>query len=68
MENHDTSYRYGLVTTWRPTEFSYFRAQANYVDFADEGHGHDHDHGNDRGWELMLQYNISLGVHGAHQF
>ncbi|WP_421622178.1 TonB-dependent receptor [Alkalilimnicola ehrlichii] len=68
LENHDTSYRYGLVTTWRPTEFSYFRAQANYVDFADEGHGHDHDHGNDRGWELMLQYNISLGVHGAHQF
>ncbi len=62
FESFDTSYRYGLSTTWRPTHFSALRAQVNYNDFAkDNGH-------TNRGAEVMLQYNLSLGVHGAHPF
>jgi len=63
---YETSYRYALQTTYAPTEFSRFRAQLNYNDYGHE-HGHSgHDH--DGAWEFMLQYNISLGVHGAHAF
>lgn len=62
FEDFDASYRYTLNTTWRPTHFSALRAQLNYNDFAKED-----DHTN-RGASFMLQYNLSLGVHGAHPF
>ncbi|MEA5445670.1 zinc-regulated TonB-dependent outer membrane receptor [Gammaproteobacteria bacterium AB-CW1] len=54
-----SSKRFALQTTYAPTEFSRIRAQLNYNDFA---------HHDDEAWEFMLQYNISLGVHGAHAF
>ncbi len=54
---HETK-RYTGAITFRPTEFSMFRTQLNYND-SDHGHG---------GWNLAVQFNISLGVHGAHQF
>lgn len=67
----DTSYRYALQTTWAVSEFSRLRAQVNYNTYGEEhghaggGHGDEHDDG---AWEFMLQYNISLGAHGAHTF
>ncbi|MCP1727684.1 hypothetical protein J2T60_001684 [Natronospira proteinivora] len=62
----DTSWRYSTQLTYAPTEFSRLRAQVNYNDIGEEsGHHHGHDHDS---WEFMLQYNISIGVHGAHAF
>lgn len=65
----DTSMRYALQTTWTMSEFSRLRAQVNYSEYgAEHGHGgggHGHEEG---AWEFMLQYNISLGAHGAHTF
>ena len=58
FESFHESNRYSGAVTFRPTEFSYFRTQLNYNDF---DHGHS-------GWTMALQFNISLGVHGAHQF
>ena len=52
------SWRYSGQVTFAPTEFSRLRGQINYIDLDD---GHD-------GWQFMLQYNMSLGVHGAHAF
>lgn len=62
----ETSWRYSTQLTYAPTEFSRFRAQINNVEMGGE-HGHD-DHDHHDAWELMLQYNISFGVHGAHAF
>ncbi len=59
-----TSYRYALQTSFMPTEFSRIRLQANYADFADDNGGHGHGDA----WTVMLQYNLSLGAHGAHAF
>jgi len=61
----DTSYRYSLNTTFYPSHFSYLRAQVNLADFAsdDPSNGDRHDE-----WSFMLQYNLSLGAHGAHPF
>lgn len=60
----DTSYRYSLNLTFYPSHFSYFRGQVNYADYAGEDVGDDrHDE-----WSFMLQYNLSLGAHGAHPF
>ncbi|MBK5942812.1 zinc-regulated TonB-dependent outer membrane receptor [Halorhodospira halophila] len=70
IEALDTSYRYAANVTFYPSHFSYIRAQVNYSDFAGgagHGHGHGHDHGEDA-WQAMLQYNLSLGAHGAHPF
>ncbi len=53
-----TSYRYTGQVAYGPTEFSRIRAQVSYNDIAD---GHDE-------WQFMLQYSMSLGVHGAHAF
>jgi hypothetical protein len=61
----ESSWRYSTQLTFANTEFSRFRAQLNYVDVGDEV-GHDHDHHD--AWEFMLQYNVSIGVHGAHAF
>jgi len=52
------SWRYSSQVTFAPTEFSRLRGQVSYIDLDD---GHD-------GWQFMLQYNMSLGVHGAHAF
>ncbi|MBZ2190175.1 TonB-dependent receptor [Alcanivorax sp. JB21] len=63
FESFDTSYRYAAQVSFAPTEFSRLRAQVNYNDFAHDDGDHAHD-----AWEFMLQYNVSLGAHGAHQF
>lgn len=48
--------------TFRPSEFSYFRLQLADASVVDAT-------GNrDRFAQLLLQYNLSLGVHGAHSF
>ncbi|SEQ04614.1 hypothetical protein SAMN05421693_11517 [Ectothiorhodospira magna] len=57
-----TSYRYAGNVTFRPTEFSMLRGQVNRSDFATDN-GEDGD-----GWSFMLQFQMALGVHGAHQF
>ncbi|WP_420870739.1 zinc-regulated TonB-dependent outer membrane receptor [Ectothiorhodospira shaposhnikovii] len=61
-ESFGTSYRYAANLTFRPTEFSLLRAQVNRADFASED---DHD---EDGWAFMLQFQVALGVHGAHRF
>lgn len=53
-----TSYRYTGQLTYSPTEFSQLRAQVSYSDLADD----------DSMWLALLQYNVSLGAHGAHSF
>lgn len=65
FESFGTSYRYTTQVSFMPTEFSRLRAQLAYRDFDHGDHGDDHDHGS---WEFYLQYQISLGVHGAHDF
>ena len=63
-DDFDTSFRYSLNATFYPSHFSFFRGQVNYSDFAGEDPGGDrHDE-----WSFMLQYNLSLGAHGAHPF
>ncbi|MGM0450804.1 MAG: zinc-regulated TonB-dependent outer membrane receptor [Pseudomonadota bacterium] len=76
-EEAGTSFRYSGQVSFAPSEFSRLRAQLSLVD-ADTGHsdagGHGHDHGAGAGghtgesWQFMLQYNLSLGAHGAHSF
>lgn len=61
-EDFGTSYRYTGQVSFAPTEFSRLRLQSSYLKHA----GDDHDH--DDAWMVALQYNISLGVHGAHAF
>jgi len=49
--------RYSVVLDWLPSEFSRIRAQVN------------HDRSSrDDDTQLMLQYTISIGAHGAHSF
>ena len=62
FESEDITRRYSGQVRFMPTEFSIIRAQLNYLDVP--GHGH-HDDG---AWTFMLQYNVSLGQHGAHEF
>lgn len=72
----DSSYRYSGQVSFAPSEFSRLRAQLSFVDAAsaqghDEGHDHGHAHSNGHAgesWQFMLQYNLSLGAHGAHSF
>lgn len=72
-EEAGTSYRYTGQVSYSPTEFSRLRAQLAYLD-PDQGHsegenGHDHGGGpSENAWQFMLQYNVSLGAHGAHRF
>jgi len=49
--------RYSLVLDWLPSEFSRIRAQVN----------HDRSSREDD-TQLLLQYTISIGAHGAHSF
>lgn len=65
-EDFGTSYRYTGQVTYGPTEFSRIRAQLSYADLAHGPNGDDHDHHD--AWKFMLQYSMSLGVHGAHAF
>ncbi|WP_420797758.1 zinc-regulated TonB-dependent outer membrane receptor [Halorhodospira halochloris] len=63
-DDFGTSYRYSASVTHYPTEFSYIRGQVNYSDFAsDDPNGSSED-----SWQFLVQYNLSLGVHGAHPF
>jgi len=61
FRSFDSSYRYAGNVTFRPTEFSMLRAQLNRSDFAT-------DNGREDGWAFMLQFQMALGVHGAHAF
>lgn len=59
-EELDISRRNSLALTWFATEFSKLRLQYSHNDLADEA---------DESFnQLMLQYNLSLGAHGAHTF
>jgi hypothetical protein len=49
--------RYGLMLEWLPSEFSRFRAQINH-DRASSVHD----------TQVLFQYTVSLGAHGAHNF
>jgi len=64
-EDFGTSYRYTGQLSYAPTEFSRLRLQASYTDLAEDDHDHDDHHD---AWMVVLQYNVSLGVHGAHAF
>lgn len=64
-ESFGTSTRYSGQISYAPTEFSRLRAQASLLHPAEENHN---SHHHDEVWMFVLQYNISLGVHGAHAF
>ena len=56
----DVSRRNSLALTFFPTEFSKLRLQYSHNDLRD---------GKDEAFDqLLLQYNLSLGAHGAHSF
>jgi hypothetical protein len=64
FESFGSSWRYTGQISFMPTEFSRLRLQVSQIDVEhDHGSGHHH-----KPWTLMLQYNVSLGAHGAHQF
>ncbi|MEE4248980.1 MAG: hypothetical protein V2I38_00170, partial [Alcanivoracaceae bacterium] len=50
-----------IALTWQATEFSRLRLQANRNSVATDGSREDFN-------QIMLQYNMSLGAHGAHTF
>lgn len=58
----DESRRNSLVVTFRPSEFSALRLQVSDADITDENGT------SEQFAQLMLQYNMSLGAHGAHTF
>lgn len=58
---HDDSGRWTVQATWMPTEFSRIRAQYSRSDFAVGG-------ASERFNQFFLQWQVSLGVHGAHAF
>lgn len=60
-EQGDSS-RVSAVLTFRPSEFAYLRLQLASADITD------HAGDNERFTQVMLQYNLSLGAHGAHAF
>jgi hypothetical protein len=57
-ESLDASFRYTGQVTYAPTEFSRLRMQLARNDIR----------GGHNSWDLLLQCNISLGVHGVHAF
>ena len=63
-DDASTSFRYTGQVSFAATEFSRLRAQVSKTDLHRPA-GHDHAHNN---WQLLLQYNMSLGEHGAHAF
>lgn len=61
------SRRVSLAATWQPTEYSKFRLQFSRADISE----FDEDAGvvESKAFnQIYLQYNVSLGAHGAHQF
>lgn len=61
LREWDSSDRWGLNLTFRPTEYSMLRAQFTRGNFSVLG---DEETIN----QFWLQYQVSLGVHGAHAF
>ena len=61
------SRRVSLAATWQPTEYSKVRLQLSRADISefDEGVGQAKSETFN---QIYLQYNVSLGAHGAHQF
>lgn len=59
--DYDDSRRYSAALTFNPTEFSRFRVQFNRGDIAVDGE-------RERFNQVLLQYQLALGVHGAHKF
>ena len=57
----DSSNRWGLAVAFRPTEYSLLRAQFTRGDYTIGGEEESLD-------QFWLQYQLSLGVHGAHSF
>lgn len=55
------SRQHSAALTWYATEFSKLRLQVNRNDV----HG---EEGNEQYNQIFLQYNLSLGAHGAHSF
>lgn len=55
------SERWALQTTWLPTEFSRLRLQFTRGSFAVDGE-------RERFNQVVLQWQMSIGVHGAHAF
>ncbi|EKF75866.1 phosphate-selective porin O and P [Alcanivorax hongdengensis A-11-3] len=60
-EDIGISYQNSLALTWYATEFSKVRLQFNRNDI-------DGEDGRDTYNQVFLQYNLSLGAHGAHSF
>jgi hypothetical protein len=58
----DESRRNSLALTFRPSEFSALRLQLSDADITDESGA------NENFTQFMLQYSLSLGAHGAHNF
>lgn len=60
-EDIGLSRQHSAALTWLPTEFSRLRLQVNRNDISTED-------GREGFNQIMLQYNLSLGAHGAHTF
>lgn len=61
LKERDDSDRWTAALTWKPTEYSLLRLQYSTADIAIDGRSNDLDY-----W--YLQYQMSLGAHGAHKF
>ena len=59
--SYGSSYRAGAMLDFSPSEFSRFRLQANRGSYETED-------GREPATEVFLQWMISLGTHGAHNF
>ena len=57
----DSSRRFSANLTFNPTEFSRLRVQWTHGDFAVDGSRQAFD-------EIWVQFQMSLGAHGAHAF
>jgi len=57
----EESSRLSAVLTFRPSEYSFLRLQLADADIAADG-------AREQFTQVMLQYNLSLGAHGAHRF
>lgn len=57
----DESDRWTAALTWTPTEYSELRLQYSKADITIDGDSNDFDY-------MYLQYEMSLGSHGAHKF
>lgn len=58
----EDSSRLSAVLTFRPSEYSFLRLQLADADITTGDGAHE------RFTQVMLQYNLSLGAHGAHRF